>query len=92
MNSNHILYCEVRKNNKQLTPGHWFFHTGQWAICAEAIKSKNGKWDINIYFATLGKNIPEMKTFPTLRAAMEFIAVYFGKQVIRGELPKEGDL
>ena len=87
-----IIYCEVRKNNKLLTPGHWFFHTGQWAICAEAIKSKNGKWDINIHFAPHGKSIPELNTLPTLRAAMEFIAVYFGKQVIRGELPKEGDL
>ena len=92
MNSNHILYCEVRKNNKQLTPGHWFFHTGQWAICAEVIKSKNGKWDININFAPYGKSIPEMNTFPTLRAAMEFIASYFGKQVIRGALPQKGDL
>jgi hypothetical protein len=92
MNSNHILYCEVRKNNKQLTPGHWFFHTGQWAICAEANKSKNGKWDISIHFAPNGQSIPKMKTFATLRAAMEFIAVYFGKQVIRGELPQEGDL
>lgn len=92
MASNQIIYCEVRKNNKQLTPGHWFFHTGQWALCAEAIKSTNGKWEVIIHFSPYGKSLPEKNTHPSLKAAIDFIATYFDTQVVRGALPKVDDL
>ena len=88
MTSNQIIYCEVRKNNKQLTPGHWFFHTGQWAICSEVIKSANSEWEVIIHFSPYGTSLPDKNTHPSLKAAIDFIATYFDKKVVRGSLPK----
>ncbi len=39
-----VLHCEVRSNSKDVEPGHWFFHTGQWAICAEAGRDRDKRW------------------------------------------------
>jgi|SRR6516225_1931170 hypothetical protein len=53
-----ILYCHATRQTRKVGAGHWFFHTGQWAQCAEAGKSKDGHWYVLINFAPFGKTLP----------------------------------
>jgi hypothetical protein len=39
-----ILHHEVKNSNTKMDAGHWFFHTGNWTICAQAHKTEFNKW------------------------------------------------
>jgi hypothetical protein len=45
---NDILYCHATRQTRKIGAGHWFFHTGQWAHCAQAWKAKDGHWHVRI--------------------------------------------
>jgi hypothetical protein len=79
-----ILHCEVRNARQPLEPGHWFFHEGQWAVCAEAGRSGGRKWRLKVLFAAGNKGLPEAElVFPTLNAANAFLADYFEAEIAR---------
>jgi hypothetical protein len=88
---NEILHHEVRENNQGLTPGHWFFHTGQWCLCAQAYKTANGLWTAEIQLASKGKDFSKVE-FKTLTELKQQLSRYYGTDIIRGKLPKALDL
>jgi hypothetical protein len=62
---------------------HWFFHTGQWALCAEAGKAKDGRWRVRIYFAPHGKKLPEdAVAFSSIDEVKTFVSDYFASSVV----------
>jgi len=88
---NEILHHEVRENNQLLTAGHWFFHTGQWCICAQAYKTVNGLWTAEIQLASKVKVFSHVE-FKTLTELKQQLSRYYGTDIIRGKLPKALDL
>lgn len=88
---NEILHHEVRENNQELTPGHWFFHTGQWCICAQAYKKTNGLWVVEIQLPTKGKDF-ENAEFKTLNELKQYLSKYYATKIVRGKLPRVLDL
>lgn len=85
-----VIYCQVNKNNSRLSAGHWFFHTGRWVVCAEAIKLGKHQWELALTYAPNTCSIPN--NFRTLTELKEFVSGYYGLEVVRGGLPDEGDL
>ena len=45
-----ILFTSVKKRHAYLEQGHWFFHEGQWAVCASAGHCATSEWAIQVYF------------------------------------------
>ncbi len=88
---NEILHHEVRENNQELTPGHWFFHTEQWCMCAQAYKKKNGLWTAEIQLASKGKDFGNAE-FKTLTELKQQLSKYYARKIIRGKLPRQLDL
>lgn len=89
-----ILYCHVRRNAKKLDPGHWFFHTGQWAVCANAAKDKKGKWHVHVYWDRPGKELPEGRTFNSIEDVLKFVSDYFEQPVVKvkvSQMPRPED-
>jgi hypothetical protein len=79
-----ILYCHAKRQTPKVGPGHWFFHTGQWAYCGNAGKAKTGQWCVHIHFAPYGKPLPdEDKTFNSIDDAIKFMSEYFDRPVIK---------
>jgi hypothetical protein len=77
-----ILYCHAKRQTRKVGPGHWFFHTGQWAQCAEASRTKDGQWYVHIAFAPYGKRLPgQGKTFQSLDDALLFVSEFFERPV-----------
>lgn len=77
---NEIWYCHVKEGDSTgLETGHWFFDTGQWAVCASASEDADGRWSVDLYFEVAGKpsptGLPELKS---IEAVQKFIAGYFG--------------
>ena len=85
-----VLHCQVNENSSRLTPGHWFFHTGRWAICAEAKKSGKNRWKLEFHYVLGDKEVPS--GFTTLAELKAFLANYYELDVVRGELPIESEL
>jgi hypothetical protein len=74
----HILYCHSARQTRTVGPGHWFFHTGQWAHCASASRTGDGKWYIRIAFIPLGKSpTDETRAFSSIEEVKRFISEYF---------------
>jgi hypothetical protein len=79
-----ILYCHVTRRNRTISPGHWFFHTGQWADCANACRTKDGKWHVEINFAPGGKQKPDNPlTFNSIEEVKRFVSEYFETPVTK---------
>jgi len=78
-----ILYCHARANAKKIEPGHWFFHTGQWAVCANTDKDDQGKWWVQVYWDRDGKESPEGKTFDSIDDVIKFVSDYFEQPVVK---------
>lgn len=71
-----ILYCHAKRQTR--TVGHWFFHTGQWAQCAEASRAGGGQWHVRICFAPYDKKLPEDSAiFNSIEEAQQFVSKYF---------------
>ena len=91
-----ILYCHATRQTRKVGAGHWFFHTGQWAQCAEAGKSKDGHWYVLINFAPFGKTLPPKDVpFGSIEEVQRFVAEYFGKKVVKvkpNDFPDPDDL
>jgi len=67
---------------QRLEPGNWFFHEGQWALCAEAWKDDN-EWKLNIHFEKWNKPLLEKTlTFKSLSDAKKFLSEYFEDDVV----------
>lgn len=78
-----IYYCHVSRRNRYLSPGHWFFHTGQWVQCGSAHKTKDGKWQVHIDFAPSGKELPDKPPiFHTIEEAKRFVGEFFQKPIV----------
>jgi hypothetical protein len=78
-----ILYCHARRNAKKIAPGHWFFHTGQWAVCANTGKDEKGEWRVQVYWDRPGKESPEGKTFSSIEDVLKFVGDYFEQPVVK---------
>ena len=61
-----ILYCHAPPTARKIEPGHWFFHTGQYAVCAAASKDADGRWHLQVYWDREGKERPEGRTFDSI--------------------------
>ena len=86
-----IVHHEVRENQKGMETGHWFFHTGQWCICAQAYKDSEGNWCCELYLEQANKKFKN-STYKTLKEIKSLIASYYEIDVVRGKLPKIDDL
>jgi hypothetical protein len=82
-----ILHHEVRVNTRCMETGHWFFHTGQWCICAQAYKDSEGDWCTDFYLEQANKIFKNSKC-KTLKEIKSLIAAYYELEVVRGKLPK----
>jgi hypothetical protein len=81
-----ILYTEVkrgRRNRYALEPGHWFFHEGQWAVCASTGEVGRQGWRLTLYWEVANKPRPEQPLiFKTLGEVKAFVSEYFGHPVV----------
>lgn len=83
-----IIHAHVRRTNKKLTPGHWFYDEGPGWICAEAGLDSNRKWYLKIYYEHRGKPLPESQLkFQSLDDVKAFLSEYFECPVEDGTLP-----
>jgi hypothetical protein len=91
MGNNEILYCHAKRSTKKISAGHWFFHTGQWAQCAQASRSRDGIWSLHIDFQMRNKPLESTYLlFDSIDECKEFVSDYFGqavRQVSSRELP-----
>lgn len=91
-----ILFTSVKKDHAFLEQGHWFFHEGQWAICASAGQYDTGDWGLQVYFEKFDKPLPERSLrFESLAQAKDFVSKYFELLVIDcnpSEFPKPESL
>jgi hypothetical protein len=79
-----IWYANVRSRSYGLEPGHWFFHTGIWAVCGSAYKGVNGDWYVDLYTGKLGKPVPVLHpSFTRLSLAIAWVEAYFEMEVTR---------
>ena len=85
-----VIHCQVNENSSKSTPGHWFFHTGRWVVCAEATKSGKNHWKIELHYVLVDKEVPS--GFKTLTELKTFLANYYELDVVRGSLPEEDDI
>jgi hypothetical protein len=77
-----ILYYHVTRRNRVLSPGHWFFHTGQCVECAGAWRTKDGKWHVEITFAPHGKHLPDNPpSFNSIEEVKRFVSEFFDDPV-----------
>jgi hypothetical protein len=93
--SGEILYCHATRQTRKVGPGHWFFHTGQWAQCAEAWNAKDGHWHVRISFTPVSKKLPEDVAFGSIEEVQRFVSEYFGTRVIKvkpSDFPDPEDL
>jgi hypothetical protein len=91
-----IYHCEVRSDTQGLERGHWFFHTGQWALCGEVGRCDDGLWRLQVYFEKAGKSLPStIPSFTTLRESVRWLEDYFDASVQRvraSQMPRPDDL
>ncbi len=79
-----VLYCHATRQTRTVSPGHWFFHTGQWAQCAEASRAGDGQWHVRICFAPYDKKLPEDSAiFSSIEEAQQFVSEYFDVPVVK---------
>ena len=79
-----ILYCHAIRKTRTVDPGHWFFHTGQWAQCAEASRAADGRWQVRICFAPHAKNLPEdVVNLGSIEEVQHFVSDYFEVPVVK---------
>jgi len=79
-----IFYVHATQRAKKLTPGHWFYHTGQCAQCAEAGKTKDGRWSVRVNFAPFDKELPENAViFDSVEEVKQFVSEYFESPVVK---------
>jgi hypothetical protein len=77
-----ILYANVKPGHAFLEPGDWFFHEGQWAVCASAQQDRGG-WRLNISFEKRNKPLSEKTlSFKSLSDAKNFLSEYFEEPVV----------
>jgi hypothetical protein len=73
-----ILYCHAATDTGAVSAGDWFFHTGQWAQCAQAWPTGDGGWDLCVDFEVADKPLPEREWhFASLEDCKAFVADYF---------------
>jgi hypothetical protein len=91
-----ILFARVKNGHPNLEEGHWFFHEGQWAICASAHDYGTGDWRVQIYFEKFDKPLPETTfRFESLNQAKNFVSEYFEDPVVDckpSQFPKPSSL
>lgn len=76
--SKEILYCRTTCRNQKFAAGHWFFHTGRWAVCAIAERTRNRLWAGNLLWAPLGNEVPdETPTMRSISGVVEFVETFF---------------
>jgi hypothetical protein len=79
-----ILYVHAPQHTKRLTPGHWFYHTGQCAQCAETGRTKDGRWYVRLEFSSFGKELPKnLIMFENLEEVKRFVGEYFELPIVR---------
>jgi hypothetical protein len=77
-----ILYVHATRQTRTVGPGHWFFHVGQWAHCAGAGRSKDGRWSVHIALVPFGKQRPdEGLRFNSIDEVQRFVGEYYGCRV-----------
>ena len=91
-----ILYCHATpRNTRTLGYGHWFFHTGQGAVCAAADENDDGRWRVRVYWDSPGKESPEGRTFGSIDEVIAYVSDYFEDPVVKvrpRDFPQPDDL
>ena len=78
-----ILYCNATDDPRQagyIDPGHWFFDTGHWVVCASAYDCGDGTWGVDIMLDS-GKPAtpPKLRSVDDCKA---FVSQYFEAPVV----------
>lgn len=84
-----ILYCHARKGARSIDPGHWFFDTGQYAICAAANCVRRGQWSLDVYYEVHNKPLANSRLeFKSVDECKAFVSGYFGGPVVNVSVRK----
>jgi hypothetical protein len=91
-----ILYCHANRDTEKVSAGHWFFHLGQYANCAQAAPTVHGRWELYIDFEKHGKPLSKNPyEFGSIADAIAFVSDYFEdevKQVSPDDFPEPDHL
>ena len=78
-----ILFASVKKGHACLDRGHWFFHEGEWTVCASAGNHEAGDWEVLIFFEKFNKPLGDKSfRFASLEQAKNFVSQYFEDPVV----------
>ena len=78
-----IYYCHAVQDTDRISAGYWFFHTGQWAQCAQAYPTRDGGWGLYVDFEVAGRPLSQRdRRFASLEDCKAFVADYFGGCVV----------
>lgn len=79
-----ILYCHAEKDTAMVDAGDWFFHTGNWTLCAQASEAGDGRWTLDLHSQSWGKPLAQPKQqFSSIDELKAFLADYFEVPVVQ---------
>jgi hypothetical protein len=77
-----ILFCSTEVDTEYIGAGTWFFHEGQWAVCAEASHLEED-WKLYLHFAISGKTLPENPIHcKTMEECKRVVSEYYESPVV----------
>jgi hypothetical protein len=78
-----ILYVHASQRTKKITPGRWFYDTGQCVQCGEAGKTKDGRWTVSLQLLP-GKELPKNALiFDSEEEMKQYVSEYFEVPVVK---------
>jgi hypothetical protein len=88
-----IRFATVGQDHPYLDHGHWFFHEGEWVVCASAGQDETGKWAVQLLLKKHEACAPSINLrFASLAEAKDHVARYFGLPVVDGIFPEPSNL
>ena len=78
-----ISCCHAATDTGAVSAGDWFFHTGQWAQCAQAWPTGEGGWGLYVDLEVWNEPLSQCEWhFASLEGCKAFIADQFGGCVV----------
>lgn len=90
-----VLYTHVDEQDGLIGPGHWLFHTGQWAHCGTLYEKPDGSWILCDLTAQFDKEALKNLAFDTRIAALQYACDVFQvdvREVSSKEFPSPEEL
>ena len=88
-----IRFASVGQGHPYLESGHWFFHEGEWVVCASAGQDETGRWAVQLLLKKHHALTPSIDLpFTSLADAKDYVAQYFGLPVVDGIFPEPSNL